>query len=548
MKKYASCLALVIPLCLVFIAPPSLAQTASSGAFGDRVDITINQTAAIVEVNSGPTPAVSGEAPPDYDLNDVLASITVDTTAEVIDAADTVQFLDSGTLTVNADGSTSPLAASADATVENVALDAAENALLTAFFGLDADAIASTADASGSCGDTLTVNGTTTLTNAVASGSAAETASVDGAVAASPAPNTVLLDAAANGGQIRVVLNEQLVSGNGTDSLRIVVNAVHLTITNVTIAGLGIVNEDIIIAQSEAGVSCAAGGEQADLSLVKTDAPDPAVAGATLTYTLLVSNAGPDTASDVRVVDILPDSVTFQSATAEQGICSRDGRVVDCQLGNIAAGNDVTITIEVTPGTDGNLTNSASVTADTEDPNLDNNSDIEATQVGPTAATDSADLTLDITASPDPVAVGDPLTFELDVDNAGPDAAEDTTVSTVFSPSVMIDGVATTTGSCQVIGQTVSCDLGTVAAAGSALITVETTPTVTGQVSASGTVNASTPDPNLANNSDADAVTVRLVVFGTERDPSNVPTLSQWALILLALALAGLAARRFRYS
>src|SRR3989441_1153805 len=45
---------------------------------------------------------------------------------------------------------------------------------------------------------------------------------------------------------------------------------------------------------------------QADLSITKTDNPDPVNAGATLTYTVTVTNGGPSTAANVQVTDNLP--------------------------------------------------------------------------------------------------------------------------------------------------------------------------------------------------------------------------------------------------
>ena len=54
----------------------------------------------------------------------------------------------------------------------------------------------------------------------------------------------------------------------------------------------------------------------ADLSIAKTDSPDPVTVGAQLTYTITVSNAGPDTANGVQVVDDLDSQVDFVSAAA----------------------------------------------------------------------------------------------------------------------------------------------------------------------------------------------------------------------------------------
>src|SRR4029450_8738088 len=59
-----------------------------------------------------------------------------------------------------------------------------------------------------------------------------------------------------------------------------------------------------------------------DLSITKTDRPDPVFVGAELTYTLTVRNAGPDTARNVRVTDALPAATSFVSAKTSQGTCT----------------------------------------------------------------------------------------------------------------------------------------------------------------------------------------------------------------------------------
>ena len=66
-----------------------------------------------------------------------------------------------------------------------------------------------------------------------------------------------------------------------------------------------------------------------DLSIIKTDRPDPVFVGARLTYTLAVRNLGPDTATNVRVADALPSGTNFVSVASSQGTCT-GGRVVRC--------------------------------------------------------------------------------------------------------------------------------------------------------------------------------------------------------------------------
>jgi uncharacterized repeat protein (TIGR01451 family) len=116
----------------------------------------------------------------------------------------------------------------------------------------------------------------------------------------------------------------------------------------------------------------------ADLSLVKTDAPDPAVAHAPLTYTLQVTNAGPGAAPGARVVDTLPTDVTFVSASAG---CTNSAGTVDCALGTLAPGASATVTITVTPRARGVLTNTATVGSAAPDPDRSDNTATTQTTV-----------------------------------------------------------------------------------------------------------------------------------------------------------------------
>jgi uncharacterized repeat protein (TIGR01451 family) len=127
----------------------------------------------------------------------------------------------------------------------------------------------------------------------------------------------------------------------------------------------------------------------ADLSVTKADAPDPVTVGQELTYTLTVSNAGPDSAADVSVTDVLPATVSFVSATPSQGGPCTGTTTITCPLGSVASGGSATVTVTVTPTTDADLSNTASVSSTTADPNTANNTDTELTVVDPAPPTDT---------------------------------------------------------------------------------------------------------------------------------------------------------------
>jgi uncharacterized repeat protein (TIGR01451 family) len=117
----------------------------------------------------------------------------------------------------------------------------------------------------------------------------------------------------------------------------------------------------------------------ADLSLAKADAPDPAAVRAPLTYTLNVTNNGPNAAPDVHVLDTLPAGVDFVSASS--GDCTLSAGQVDCALGTLLSGAGATVEITVTPRARGVITNTARVGSSAPDPDTANNSATTETTV-----------------------------------------------------------------------------------------------------------------------------------------------------------------------
>ena len=124
-----------------------------------------------------------------------------------------------------------------------------------------------------------------------------------------------------------------------------------------------------------------------DLSVTKTDSPDPVAVGSNLTYTITISNRGPNDAVNVFLEDTFSELVTFGSAIPSQGECRGDDSLVLCDLGSLANGVTITVEIIVRPRSPGILENtaSASVGPFESDPDLTNNSDTEETTVNPVA-------------------------------------------------------------------------------------------------------------------------------------------------------------------
>lgn len=101
-----------------------------------------------------------------------------------------------------------------------------------------------------------------------------------------------------------------------------------------------------------------------DLTVSKTDNVDSVNRGQSVIYTIVVTNSGPSTATNVTVTDILPTGMTFQSATT--GFTNNAGTVTG-SIASIASGQSATVTITATVNNDvpngANLTNTATVNA-----------------------------------------------------------------------------------------------------------------------------------------------------------------------------------------
>jgi uncharacterized repeat protein (TIGR01451 family) len=249
----------------------------------------------------------------------------------------------------------------------------------------------------------------------------------------------------------------------------------------------------------------------ADLSIVKTDAPDPVTVGGTLTYTLVVTNNGPADAVGVTVTDTLPAGVTFGTATPTQGSCAQAAGVVTCPLGTVLASATATVTITVTPTVAGSISNTATVSATTLDPIPGNNSDSETTTVGALA-----DLSITKTDGLTTIKPGASATYTITLTNNGPSDAPAGVVVTDQVP-------AGTTGSesepnCTLVGTTFTCTTTATLVSGTSVV-YQLTVAVGAAYIAPTLVNTaaitalSAADPNLANNTATDTDTVTPLAF-----------------------------------
>jgi uncharacterized repeat protein (TIGR01451 family) len=226
---------------------------------------------------------------------------------------------------------------------------------------------------------------------------------------------------------------------------------------------------------------------EVDLGIGKVDDPDPVEVGHPLTYTITITNNGPDMATGVMLTDTLPLSVTFGLVTSSQADCDERGTLqmnrFACDLGELGSTEVATVTIVVTPTIEGTLHNTAKVIANELDTSDSNNIVIEETVVN--AGMEPA-LKVSKVDSSDPVVVGRLLTYTIAVTNAGTISVTGVTLTDTLPLSVTFDSIAFSQGSCEVN----VCDLGTLDTMDVATITLAVTTTAEGWITNSVRVTA----------------------------------------------------------
>src|SRR4029453_15108556 len=90
----------------------------------------------------------------------------------------------------------------------------------------------------------------------------------------------------------------------------------------------------------------AVSGAGADLALIKTVSNSTPNVGDQITFTVTLTNSGPDTATGVQVTDLLPAGLTYVSATPSQGTCNNVTGL--WSVGTVAAGTPQTLGLVAT--------------------------------------------------------------------------------------------------------------------------------------------------------------------------------------------------------
>ncbi len=133
------------------------------------------------------------------------------------------------------------------------------------------------------------------------------------------------------------------------------------------------------------------------------------------------------------------------------------------------------------------------------------------------AGTPPADIGVTKADAPDPVSVGQNVTYTIVVTNHGPGPAPDSALTDTLPAGVTFVSLATTRGSCTTSAGQVRCTFGTLLKGESATVTIVVRADQSGSIVNTAFVGSSAADPNVGNNQRSTAVT-------TVQGPFTPPT------------------------
>ena len=266
-----------------------------------------------------------------------------------------------------------------------------------------------------------------------------------------------------------------------------------------------------------------------------SDSPDPVAVGDVLTYTIAVTNPGPNDLTSMTVQHTLPAGTMFQSAVDPNWSCSHTAGVVTCTYTGTPLApmqsESIAVVAQVTTAS-GPLLSSVSGTAEDEAGNSrEVTGDSETTAVATPGA-----VAITLADSPDPVVVGAVLTYTITVTNPGPTDLSTMTIDHTLPAGTTFLSAADSSWSCAHVTPTVTCTYtGAPWAAGQAesLDVVVQVDTVDGPLTSS--VSGSAQD-EFGNPLMVTGDTESTGVVG----PTAIPTLSDMSRLLVAAALLAL--------
>ena len=237
----------------------------------------------------------------------------------------------------------------------------------------------------------------------------------------------------------------------------------------------------------------------ADLQ-IQTQTPPRIIAGTTISYTLVYTNAGPSDALGVSITHTLPANAIWEGVLGGPAVRHSGSQLV-WDLGRLTpqTTGSLQITVSVPANVIGNLSSSATIAGSVLDPEPANNT---TTSTQPLVTSADLYLAADATGT---VVAGQVLTYSLSFGNAGPSDAGGVVVTDTLPPGVIWGGMVTGKEPDSRVGQALSWNLGTLAssATGSLWFTATVASSATGRLTDWAGITSNADDPLASNNRDS---------------------------------------------
>ena len=249
------------------------------------------------------------------------------------------------------------------------------------------------------------------------------------------------------------------------------------------------------------GIPAQAQAHYVDVTVALT-APETVRNGDAFAYSYTVSNPSTSySATNVVLTDTLPNGLAFAPTSG----CTEAGGNVTCPIGTIpkkrssAPGqNIVTGQIQVTATKAGPIHNTVNVNNDWES-NSSNNSASADTDVTPVA-----DLSIEQAASKSPIVAGDVFDYLFTIHNSGPDPATGVVVQHTLPSGIRF----LSSDECTEAGGEITCEVGQVDSGQTVTRSISVIAESPGSTDGTATVDSSTDDPAVTNNTTAVATLV----------------------------------------
>ena len=237
----------------------------------------------------------------------------------------------------------------------------------------------------------------------------------------------------------------------------------------------------------------------ADMALAMTAVPATVVASSNVTYTLSVTNFGPASGSNIVVLDNLPIGTTLLTASPSIGTVTNFEGLVSWSVGSLTRDSRATLALVVQVNGTGTITNFATVTTSSADPNPDD--DIAFAVVSVTEPT--ADLKLSMAGSADPIPTGYNLTYTITVTNQGPATAPILAITDTLPPTVVFVSASAGASTNGNPIKVTFANLGNLPSGAQTSVTITVRPTAAGTLTNMATCSSAVTDPHKADNTAA---------------------------------------------